>query len=452
MFCYTENAMWPYVLVGGCCGLLAGVLTASFFPMPLWLFFVGALVAPFLFVLAYRVPPVRYSAVVVLFFFVGALLLQYAAQRAFPAGNESIQGLVTFEGVVERNPDVRPEKTFLVVRALNDASLLGAIRITTDASVSYRAGEHLFIEGIIELPQNFDNFDYQGYLAKEGIWYIMQRPRIIHTGTYEQGVAYALSGVKTRLEEGLNAALLPPHSALYSAMVLGSSGMLSSLQRQALQKAGLSHIVAISGMHIVIILFMILYAGIAVGLWRSHASYVALALIAAYIVMIGMPASAVRAGFMGAALVLSERTGRPRSPWRILLLVAAGMVVANPLIMRYDVGFQLSFLAVTGILLFAPRFDRVLSRVPNIAGTRNILGMTLSATAFTAPVAWYHFGSVSLVAPLTNLLVLPLIPAVLVAGFVAAAGGVAGGVIAAVTAAPAWVFSSYIWGVVAFFS
>jgi competence protein ComEC len=439
------------ILAVGCVGFLVGVAVASFIAPPIFLLLGIAALAPCFFVAFFHIRLIHLAAAAGLFFMLGMLLFQYTAERAFPTAAAGVEGTHTLEGVVVEHPDARPEKTFLIVEPLGSASALGIIRVTTDAGVPYKAGEHLRIEGVVEVPQNFDDFDYQGYLAKEGISYIMQRPNITQTGVYEHGITYALSSARERLEEGLNTTLLPPHSSLYSAMILGSGGMLSAGDRQALQRAGLSHIVAISGMHIVILLFMVLYAGIAAGLWRSQASYVALVFIAAYILMIGAPASAVRAGFMGAALVLSERTGRPRSSWRILLVVAAGMVAVNPLIMRYDVGFQLSFLAVAGILLLAPRFEHWLSRVPDTGGVRSTLGMTLSAQVFTAPVAWYHFGSISFVAPLTNILVLPMVPAVLVAGFAAAAGGAAGGIISAIAAAPAWAFSAYIWGVVALF-
>src|SRR5690606_5340200 len=204
----------------------------------------------------------------------------------------------------------------------------------------------------------------------------------------------------------------------------------------------LSHIVAISGMHITILFAIVLAVLIGVGLGRPIASYVALVLIASYIVMIGAPASALRAGLMATTLIAAERVGRPNSSWRALLLVAALMVAANPLIIRHDVGFQLSFVAVGGILAGLPYRDRLLPFVPESLGLRSLLAMTLSAQLATLPLVLLHFGSVPLLGAAANILVVPVLPFVLLLGMASAAAGAMGAPL--LLGAPAWALSSYV--------
>ena len=189
--------------------------------------------------------------------------------------------------------------------------------------------------------------------------------------------------------------------------------------------------------------------------------------------MIGAPASAVRAGIMAGVLILGQLFGRPSFSWRALLMAGAIMVLFNPYIARYDIGFQLSFLAVLGIILFFEKLDVLFKKVQHkfaelifrssptednlkvkyVADTGfgfvSIFAVTLSAQALTFPLIIYNFGSFSLVSPLTNLLVVPFLPVVLVSGFMAA---IVPTMVGTVLSAPSWIFAEYIWKVVGLFS
>ncbi|MDP4010505.1 MAG: ComEC/Rec2 family competence protein, partial [Candidatus Spechtbacteria bacterium] len=181
-------------------------------------------------------------------------------------------------------------------------------------------------------------------------------------------------------------------------------------------------------------------------------------------------------GVMAMAFATASLFGRPNSSWRALVLAAAILVAINPWILRYDAGFQLSFLAVLGILLFYKKIEALLRKAqynlvklivrrpitkdmgfPALAaenkfGLVSILAVTFAAQVFTMPLIFYNFGNISYVSPLTNILVVPISSAVIVSGFLAAVGGVIGGAAGPVLSAPAWLFSSYIWKVVAIFS
>jgi len=191
---------------------------------------------------------------------------------------------------------------------------------------------------------------------------------------------------------------------------LGDKRRLSEELKEKLNIAGVRHITAISGMHIMILSGVLMYLAMALGLWRGQAFYFALIILILFIIMVGLPASAVRAGIMVFFYLLAEKVGRPKSGSRAIVFAATCMLIANPLLLKLDVGFQLSFLAVMGITYLMPLLQKFLKF--------RLLAMTLSAQVFTLPILIYNFGYVSFAAPITNILIVPLLPFIMGLGFV----------------------------------
>ena len=278
------------------------------------------------------------------------------------------------------------------------------------------------------------------------------------------------SGLRNKLSEGLDNALLPPHSSLYKAMVLGDESDITYKLRQDLSRTGLIHIVSVSGMHIAVlglILFWILTQFIS----RRYAVVISFGILTFYILMIGAPVPAIRAGVMAGTLMMAQFMGRPNSTLRALLYAATIIVMVSPVIVRFDIGFQLSFLAVFGILVFMKPLDRLFQKIPllfirnpatkdrktatylleNKFTVFSLLAVTISAQALTFPLTIYYFNIFSYVAPITNILVASTLPLVLILGLIAAIFG-ALNFLPVIFAAPAWLLSSYIWWVVSVFS
>ena len=192
---------------------------------------------------------------------------------------------------------------------------------------------------------------------------------------------------------------------------------------------------------------LIFFFGLTLRLGWNRAFYLVLFITVFYIVMIGAPASAVRAGIMAGVLLLAQKTGRLYFAGRALLIAAAIMLIFNPLLLFYDVGFQLSFLAVLGIIYLFPIFDFHLSRFLKNKGSRwfrQILALTLSAQIFTLPILVYNFGSVSLISPLVNVLVVPLLPVILIFGFLGILAGLFGQFLGMMFSFPVFGILSYI--------
>jgi len=206
---------------------------------------------------------------------------------------------------------------------------------------------------------------------------------------------------------------------LIRALVIADKHELSPELRDRFASAGLAHVLAISGLHVGIIAAIVegLLAGLRVP--RAARAPIAFGVVVGYVVMIGAPAAAVRAGVMLGVRAFTRLIQRPTSPWAILALAATGPVV-DPWI-ALEAGFQLSVVGVAALIVAT----RVADRLPLAPRPRwrrvlaSALVCSTIATIATAPLAAWTFGRVSAVAPLSGVIAVPIVallqPAVLVA-------------------------------------
>src|SRR3989344_1654201 len=173
--------------------------------------------------------------------------------------------------------------------------------------------------------------------------------------------------------------------------------------------------------------------------------------------MTGAAASAVRAAVMGLLLLLALQVGRLYQIKNALILAGAIMVYLNPRVLVWDLGFQLSFTATLGLIYIEPILERWFSweeKDDMIQAKKNffektarsakiILATTLAAQIAVLPLLVVNFGQLSLIAPLANILVLPVIPLTMLAGFVAALAGLIFLSLGKILGWAAWLFLSY---------
>ncbi|MEK7087606.1 MAG: ComEC/Rec2 family competence protein, partial [Patescibacteria group bacterium] len=174
--------------------------------------------------------------------------------------------------------------------------------------------------------------------------------------------------------------------------------------------------------------------------------------IIVFTLIAGAGASVVRAAIMGGLLVLASREGRFYKVTNAIVFAGALMLFFNPYLLRYDVGFQLSFLAALGLIYLAPHFNHWFANLPNFLSFRNNLSATLSAQIMTLPIIFWEFGRFSLVATIANVLILPAIPVTMLFGFLAGLSGFISLKIAELLILPAWLLLSYQIFVVKFLS
>ena len=341
------------------------------------------------------------SVFVVVVFFVSPKMIEKRTPKSLPE-----QGI--FNGMVIKEPDIRSNNVKLTVK-----TEIGKILITTSSYPEYFYGDVLKIDGKIQVPQEFEGFNYKNYLAKDKIYYVIYYPKIeLLQRDKGNPIFSAILKFKNNLTQKVESIMPFPEVSILEGIILGNKQIFSEKIKNNLSITGTSHITAISGMNIVIISNIIMFVLIGLGLWRKQAFYVSLVLIFLFIIMVGAPASAVRAGIMGAILLYAQKIGRLSNAARIMVFAGAIMLIFNPLLLRYDIGFQLSFLAVLGLIYIKPIFDGwwgKLLKKEHIGSVLEIIDTTIAAQISVLPILVYNFGNISFVAPITNVLIVPFI-------------------------------------------
>lgn len=237
-----------------------------------------------------------------------------------------------------------------------------------------------------------------------------------------------------RLAANIRAAFPDDVAPLFAAMAAGDRRGIPDSDQTALARSGIAHLLAVSGMHIC---FLVSLLSLFTGSDPRRRAAVCLPVVVIFALAVGGRASVLRACLIWVFALLAPVLGREEDTWSALSAALALLLLWNPL-SAANVGLQLSFAAVAGITLVTPRISAGLRklRVPIpkdaprwkacLAGLlnrlvgllRNVLASTLGALVFTVPLSAYYFGTLSLAAPLTNLLVLPVAAAVFAAGLV----------------------------------
>lgn len=274
-----------------------------------------------------------------------------------------------------------------------------------------------------EKAGNPGEFDFSAYLWRNGIAAYctadLADARITGSAGGLGARVHAIrQSVGARIDQ-----LFPRSAQLVRALVLGDRADMDEDVRQSFNRAGVAHVLAISGLHITM-LAMAVMTLLGLFLPRRWAYVFALLLIGCYGVLIGMSASALRAILMYAALGAGRATGRPTDALTRLALAFLALLVWNPLWIQ-DAGFVLSFSASVGMMLLTPAISRVLrlnhagaaqfSLRPRALLARagryfgSVLCATLAAQLATLPAVIAYYGEVPLFATLANLVVVPLI-------------------------------------------
>jgi competence protein ComEC len=440
-------------------GGLAGVAAASLINQPLWVWMSAAALALVALFLLRRAGWTRKPLLVALAFALGAARHQ-AAQPVFDSttlAHYNDTGIVTLEGVVWDEPEVRDAdaeaaaRTHLRVRAerviLSDGSEPIAVnglalvyaprfsetRLAETGQAEWRYGDRVRVTGSLETPPVFDDFSYRDYLARFGIYSQVRRAQVVFLAERQgQPVYQIIFDFKARALAVLKQLFPEPHAALLQGILLGVEAGIPPDIKDAFRLTGTSHIVAISGFNISILVavFMALFSR---WLGPNRGALFSIVAVAAYTVLVGASASVVRAAIMGSLGLIALRLGRRTVGLNTLAAAALAMVLWNPLTL-WDVGFQLSAAATLGLILYAEPMQAALQRVlerrlPHEHAERlarfaaDTFLLTFAAQLTTLPLIAYTFGQLSLISLLANALILPAQPAVMVLGLIALSAG-----------------------------
>ena len=321
-----------------------------------------------------------------------------------------------------------------------DGTLLVSARVHADLAQQrdapyFRYGDKLLVEGRIGEPPELEGFDYAAYLARQGIAEVMDANRVALIGTGEGSAFYrSLYDFRHRLAASIAAVVPEPQAALGQATLLGLRRGMHPELTDAFRRTGTAHLLAISGLHVGILLGITLAASVALFGRRHHLYLIApLLVVWLYGLLSGMSPSATRACIMGSVYLASLTFGRGRNPLAPIGCAAALMVAVSPSIV-YSISFQLSFAAIAGIAAFSETFGgmfHMLTLGKRLTGLRStlrapwdaiagVMGVSIAANVATLPLIAFHFERVSTLGIPASVLTLPALP-FLIAGSASAA-------------------------------
>jgi competence protein ComEC len=404
--------LWPLVMLGGagsCLGLLLGRQQGQ-------ALLLGALV------LAALVAIDRY---------------EQARPDPRPAGVALLNGekQVHLRGIVVEEPEERERSQRLVLQVeayQHEDSWVethGKVLVNARLFPRFDYGDVLEFRGALEAPPVFEGFDYREYLARRGISSVSVFPAIERVGAGAgDALKRAVIDLRAPFSEALRRSMQEPESALARGILLGQRASIPAELNEDFNRAGISHLIAISGYNVMLVAgFALATLGPLLG--RRRATVAAMLLVLLYAGFVGGAPSVLRATLMAEVMLGATLAGRPGSSLTAVLLTGAALTAWRPLLIE-DVSFQLSFAATLGIVLLSeplreriqPPLQRLLPEHP-AAFLAEQSAVTTAASFAVLPVIASSFGRLSLVSLVANVLAVWGFTLSLAGAFVTAVAG-----------------------------
>jgi competence protein ComEC len=319
----------------------------------------------------------------------------------------------------------------------------GDLLIALKKYPQYSYGDRVKVYGEIVEPGVFDGFSYSNYLSRYGVYSVMYYPRITIIGKGEGSLFWSfMSYLQNGFIQRINQILPEPHASFEGGLLVGARKGIPADLITKFNITGLTHIIAISGYNITIIIVFVMWA--LKGLPRKIGFLIAVTCIILFTLFVGASPAVVRASIMGILGLIALNYGRQNNIHITVLFTAFFMVLWNPKILWWDAGFQLSFAAVLGLIYVAPMFEKYAEKLPETFGIREAIQMTMSAQVMALPIIVYTFGRLSLIAPISNLFVAFAIPLAMLFGFIAVALSFVSGGLSLIFGYITWGILSYI--------
>lgn len=231
----------------------------------------------------------------------------------------------------------------------------------------------------------------------------------------------SIDAFRRRFAAGINSVLPEPLGSLGMGLLVGQRNTLPTALNEQLSTVSLTHIVAVSGYNLMIIVAVMRRLLRKTSKYQTTLAIVALVLL--FIALVGTSASIIRAAFVCLLSLAAWYYGRQFRPHLLILLVAAVTAGWYPVYIWSDIGWYLSFLAFTGILLLAPLLQRRLGEPRKLKVVLATLLETSAAQLMTLPLIMFIFGRLSVIGLLANLAIVPLVPIAMLGAMVAGLAG-----------------------------
>ncbi|MBD3244689.1 MAG: DUF4131 domain-containing protein [Candidatus Moranbacteria bacterium] len=308
----------------------------------------------------------------------------------------------------------------------------------------YKFGQIIRFEGVVEIAQNFSDFDYRAYLRKQGIFAVIKNSKNELIMKNEKGDFFLSKTdklkrfsikIKNLIAEKIDF-LFGGNRGLIKALLIGEKDELKEKFALGTRKIGIAHLIAISGMHIAIISNLINEFFAFLPIERKKVFVLIHLILSFFVLMIGMPASALRALIMSFMLGFSRLIGRKSDQNLLLVFSALIILIFNPMYLFFDLGFQLSFCAVWGLINLTALIKNIFSKIKldfNWAKESDkykslfvvrekiweVIYSSIAAQLATLPLCYYFFGYIPFISLIANVLIFWIVFPIIFLGILA---------------------------------
>jgi len=404
------------------------------------LFFIcGVLVGMFLFFISTRHAQFSFKKISI-YFLIFLILMLFAYVRGY-AGKKQITQYdtlesfvkcrVVFEGMLIGDLVIEDKRTVAIMEtdtiSCKEKTFLGNVRVRVILPhylQTYTHGDRFKVSGTFSVPEAFEGdtgrtFQYDMFLAKGGVFGIVS---YAHAEKIEYGAGNgreqffrSIFLFKNIIVRSLQEALPNPVDGLVIGMILGVDGALDARLEDYYRRAGLIHIVVLSGFNVTIIaeaIRRIMPFGL-----RTNLTLACIG-IWVFAFMVGGSATVIRATIMATIVLFVRAIKEDYSVFHSLWIAALIMAIVSPLVLVYDPSFHLSFLATCGIVYLSPIIEKWFHRIPNFMEMRFTVCGTLATQVFVFPYLAYAMGEISIAAFFVNVVTVSFVPFIMLGGFV----------------------------------
>jgi len=407
---FKENLNLPRNLVWATIFLVLGIISGYFTDINyLWTLLVLIILLP---VLVYFINHYFIKVMlIVLFFVTGMAWVDWNEADLYSLEKWHNQAIKVTGRVADITP--RDNQVVLKITKINADPLKNAgtviVKTAWQDKNSYRWGELVEFQGRLEkpLPQvNPGGFSEREYWRQKGVGYKLSAIKEGEVLAKAQGFKKYTALVREKIYGLINNSLPQEEAGMLLGLLLGDKKAIDSDFYSTAQKMGIAHVFAVSGLHVGVVLVFYLLAVRFFKLSSNASLGGAVILLGSYSLLAGFTPSVVRASIMGILGLLAVKWLKFKDFYTILAAAAFLIILADPLSL-FTIGFQLSFITTWGLFYFLPLARKMLSFLPEKVAL--IFAVPVAAQLASLPITLYHFNTLSLWAPLMNLIVVPVV-------------------------------------------
>lgn len=289
----------------------------------------------------------------------------------------------------------------------------------------FRFGDNLAIEGecsSITGIRNPGDFDYRLYYKSKGISKVIKADNAVLLKKDSAGIIRTMLHLsKEKIIGTINEALPEEEAAILVGIITGDKADIDEDTREAYMKAGLSHILSVSGLHVGFLMLLLTYVLMPFRFEKKLKGTIILIIITYYVLLIGAPLPSIRALIMLVVLMMGKAIGREYNLLTSVSFAGMIMLVFNPLSV-HDPGFMISFGAMYSIAIIYPVLYRILKCIPS--AIRGAVAFSLSVWLGLAPLLAHYFNYISIISILLNLIAVPISFVITISGFIGVLVGI----------------------------